>query len=490
MIGGLRKVRICLLASTAAVGTVAFGSASANAQTTAELQAQLQAMQRQMNQLQREIDKANARAASANAKANSANATAASAKASADAGGSDLDMKVKWKGAPQISSGDGKFKFKVRGRINLDYGAIDQDRAITGEDDINAVELRRGRIGVEGHLFYDWKYKFEVDFAGDEAAIKDAYLAYANWGPWKKSEIILGNHFAANSLEEMTSSRFITFLERAAFIEAFVLDRRLGAGLWIGDEHWSLQTGYYGATASDQEGFFDDATAGTVRGTVAPINTDSTVVHLGASYRHRNAGTSRDSGAADLIRYRARGADLHLADRFVATPRFGENDDMFNLEGAIVYNRFSVQGEYAQLESNLPSTIANVSPTYDGWYVSGSIFLTDDMRNYKAETGGFGRQKVNNPFDPRNGGWGAWEIAGRYDVINLADGAAQVNRSTARNAVTCDECGDQDTWLIGLNWWINDYTALKLNYNQSEISGGDNNGATIKGFGMRAQIDW
>ena len=34
------------------------------------------------------------------------------------AGGSDLDLKVKWKGAPELSSSDGKFKFKVRGRVD------------------------------------------------------------------------------------------------------------------------------------------------------------------------------------------------------------------------------------------------------------------------------------------------------------------------------------------------------------------------------------
>jgi len=476
MIGGLRRTSLFLLVGASALGLLAAGATPARAQTTAQLQAQLKAMQAQMNDLQRQIDKANA--------------AAASAKASADAGGSDLDLKVKWKGAPEVSSGDGKFKFKVRGRLNLDYGSIDQDKRITGDGDINAIELRRARIGVEGVVFYDWKYKFEVDFAGNESSIKDAYVAYTNWAPWKKSEIILGNHFVANSLEEMTSSRFITFLERAAFIEAFELDRRLGAGVWVGDKHWSLQTGYYGATPSDQESFFDDSTAASVRGTIAPINTDSTVMHLGASYRHRNAGTLEDTGAADLIRYRARGADLHLADRFIATSTIGEDDDMFVLEGAFVYNRFSVQGEYAQLETNLPSTVANVSPTYDGWYVSGSLFLTDDMRNYKADVGGFGRQKVSNPFDIKNGGWGAWEIAGRYDVINLSDGAGQINSSMARNSVSCVDCGDQKTWLIGLNWWLNDYTALKFNYNQAEISGGANDGATIGGFGARAQIDW
>jgi hypothetical protein len=44
---------------------------------------------------------------------------------------------------------------------------------------------------------------------------------------------------------------------------------------------------------------------------------------------------------------------------------------------------------------------------------------------------------------------------------------------------------------------MTDYTALKLNVNTSEISGGNdasnynkNDGADIWGFGMRWQVDW
>ena len=44
--------------------------------------------------------------------------------------------------------------------------------------------------------------------------------------------------------------------------------------------------------------------------------------------------------------------------------------------------------------------------------------------------------------------------------------------------------------LVGLNWLLTDYTALKFNYTQSDIKGGVNDGADIKGFGMRAQVDW
>ena len=489
MYGGLKNLSRYLLAGAGAIGILTgSGLSVAKAATLEELQAQLSELQRQVNE---------AKAAAAAAQA-----------AAANAGGGDLDMKIKWKGAPQITSGDGKkFSFKVRGRLMADYNGIDQDFPVTGEGDISAVELRRARIGVEGVIFYDWIYKFEVDFAGDSSEIKDAYIAWAHWMPsWDKSEIRVGNQKTYNSLEQITSSRFITFMERAAYTEAFFMDRQIGGALVAGNDHWSFQTGFYGATPGGQENFDSDQTAYTVRGTVAPINRDvngvNQVLHLGASYRHRNAGTLNECGKSRcdsetaLYEYRARGADLHLADRFVDTPNFSNEDDLFNLEAAFVWGPFSVQGEYAQLEANGVTpfndpTLAPVNPTYDGWYVEASVFLTGDTRDYKAATGEFGRTKVKNPVWGGSGGWGAIQIAGRYDVLNLSDkGVAMMD------AYGCSECGDQETWLVAVNWLLTDYTALKFNVTQSEITGGNasgsnkNDGAEITGFGTRFQIDW
>ena len=59
-------------------------------------------------------------------------AAAAAQAAAANSGGGNLDLKVKWKGAPELSSSDGKFSFKVRGRLQTDYNAIDQDEDLTG----------------------------------------------------------------------------------------------------------------------------------------------------------------------------------------------------------------------------------------------------------------------------------------------------------------------------------------------------------------------
>ena len=118
---------------------------------------------------------------------------------------------------------------------------------------------------------------------------------------------------------------------------------------------------------------------------------------------------------------------------------------MFILEAAFVWGPFSMQGEYAQLEADIPAellrrrSVRQVSPTYDGWYVDASWYLTGETRNYEAAEGIFGRTKVKNPVFGGSGGWGAWQIAGRYDVIDLSDKAAFIPG--------CSECGDQQTWL-------------------------------------------
>ncbi len=523
MNGGLGKISRYLLAGASVIGLLAIGAPEAKAQDMQQIQTQIDQMQATIKALQRQVEDAKAQAAAAQTTADSAK-------------GSDLDLKVKWKGAPELSSGDGKFKFKVRGRLMADYDHIDQDYNVTGRPDVSAVELRRARLGVEGVVWYDVKYKLEADFADNEVALKDAYVAYAGLKPkdWGIGEIRAGNQYVYNSIEEITSSRFITFLERPAYQEAFFLDRQIGVAILAGGEHWSFQTGAYGAPVAEATDYLMDQNAYSARLTVAPINREvngvNQVLHLGASWRHRDEADNQRAGSAfgsvnddQPFRYRARGADLHLADRFIATPFIGGDDDLVNLEAAFVWGPFSMQGEYANLEVNsvnlpVPCTgaffkCATVNPSYDGWYVDASLYLTGETRTYEAATGEFGRPKVKHPvlWGKGGGGYGAWQIAGRYDVLDLSDKNSTLvgyNGTTGGSAQACSLCGDQNTWLIGVNWWLNDYTALKLNVTQTHIEGSNpvnafgvnslgigvaanqNKGADITGVGLRAQVDW
>ncbi|MGH6793051.1 MAG: OprO/OprP family phosphate-selective porin [Methyloceanibacter sp.] len=491
-----------------------------------QLEAAMRAMQAQMQELQRQVAEAKAAAA------------AAKSAAASGGGGDDLDLKVKWKGAPELSSKDGKFKMKVRGRFQADYVAADQDFSITGRPDVNAAEIRRARLGVEGVVFYTVEYKFEADFANDGVSVKDAYLEYT--GLADGLGLRFGNFKTFNTLNDMTSSRFITMMERAAFVEAWGFDRQIGAGAVFAKDHFSIAGGIFGPPASTDEVWEEDVKTGAARLTLAPINRSvdgsNQVVHFGASWRYREnaealrAGSSGPAGGVSnpftdqLFRYRARGADFHLTDRFVSTPQIFDKDTFWGLESAVIWGPFYAAGEYTQLQADVmraaftPSGGVfqqgfNVSdPTYDGWYIEGGWFLTGESMTYKE--GEFGRIKVKNPVigGGKGGGWGAWQLVGRYDVLDLTDKALTMQGNggifippLSVSSINCVMCGEQKTWGIGINWWLNDYTRFQFNYNESDIGGGPllftnaagqvvsanvNDGATIRGFGMRAQVDW
>ena len=124
MNGGLGKMNRYLLAGASVIGLLAIGAPEAKAQNMQEIQAQIDQMQATIKALQKQVQDAKAQASAAQTTADSAK-------------GSDLDLKVKWKGAPELSSGDGKFKMKVRGRLEVDYNNADQDTRITSFPDVS-----------------------------------------------------------------------------------------------------------------------------------------------------------------------------------------------------------------------------------------------------------------------------------------------------------------------------------------------------------------
>lgn len=546
MNGGLRNTSRYLLAGASVIGMLAIGLPEANAQDLKAIQAQIDSMNATIKALQKQVADAKAQAAAANATA-------------ADAAKSDLDLKVAWKGAPQFTSADGKkFSFKVRGRVEAEYENVNQDTAITTYPDISATELRRARLGVEGVVYYDVKYILEVDFANDAVAVKDAYLQYQGVKVGDNPLIFrAGNFRTPNSFELQTSELFVDTLERANFINAWQLDRQIGfmAAYWT--DHWGVAAGIFGdrfpsanASAPLFPGFIgDEDLTFSARATVAPINRKENgvnqVLHFGASVRTRDVGDDQP-----FLQYQARGADLHMTNFALNTGRISDGDTYWGLEAVALWGPFSFQSEYGHLDvdlpngafirsnssSNLPSTpnpfIGVPDPEYKTWYVEGAWFF-GGHQNYNKE-GKWDRPTVDNPLRWNEGkGWGAVQLVGKYDVIDMSDtgntvlfGSASApsfvgacattqlwpgtnSAGGAANAPKVAECGEQKTWSVGANWYLNDYVRLMFQYSQSNLSGYPvtpiqaNNlefpgstqkagfdGATIRGFGMRAQVDW
>ncbi|WP_321393019.1 OprO/OprP family phosphate-selective porin [Emcibacter sp.] len=435
------RLRIAGLAAATAISTGLFVS-PVHAQSIEELQKQINALQQQVTEMKAKQDKAEEK--------------------KSDAG---PDLNVKWKGAPEFSSKDGNFKMKVRGRLFADYGNVSDN----GGKVVDNTEFRTARLGVEGVVFKDVKYKFEADFAGDSVEIKDAYLAW----DLKPVTISVGQMKTPNSLEEQTSSRYITFMERGSFTDAFSLARQTGIAVAYADKNATFTAGLFQGDASGGGGVEDRTYA--ARATYA-VKLDDGLVHVGASVRHR------ELDEAGEVRYRQRPHN-HQAGRYVDTSFHdpiadetvhiaADSDTFYGLELAGVMGPFSAQAEWAWQTANLTAMTDNA--TFSGGYIDLSYFITGESRGYKK--GAFSRVKVKNPVF--EGGMGAWQVAVRYDTIDLTDADAAIDG------------GKQETYLIGVNWHLNDYTRVMANYSTSDIKGGADDGENIDAFGLRFQVDW
>jgi phosphate-selective porin OprO and OprP len=455
-----------------AAALVAMSAGPALAQSNAELMAIIREQQRQIEELSRKVDALQGQAERASEEADAAAETAQQVEQA-------QDFEFDWEGpSPTIRSKDGNFEAHLRGRLFVDGGYLDDDDGFYDND--NATEARAARLGIEGTAWRDFGYRLEVDFADNEVDITDAYIDYD--GEFiDPAYVRVGQFKTPNSLEELTSSRFITFMERAAFTDAFDFDRRIGLGSGVGGDNWAFNAGLFGQNADDvaaNEGF---AAAG--RGHYAfvdPVGEDS-AIHLGSSVRFRDLDNDADG---DAFRYRQR-PFFHFTDtRLVDTGELpeAENDVLLGGEAALVLGRFSLQGEAAH--TWLQQDDADDASGLWGGYLSASYLLTDDSRAYEADDGVFDRVEVSDPV--HEGGAGAWEVATRFDYLALNDGAADIAG------------GEMYSIIAGINWYPVKHVRFMLDYafsrafNASDSPGAAVDGSSnyVHGVGARAQVDF
>ncbi len=334
-------------------------------------------------------------------------------------------------------SRDGSFTFRVGGRLQVDGAIYDNDQRDLG----NGSEIRRARLDLEGTVWNDWGYKAEYDFAEDDVELKDAYIQYTGFEPIR---IRIGHIKEPFSMEEQTSSLFITFMERA-LPNVFAPDRNIGVRGHTYSDHWTLDAGFFGEGVddnNDSDGENDEGYGGSGRVTFAPIDAGTRLVHVGASVAYRGTGDD------DEVRFRER-PESHITNvRFVDTGTISDVDDMikYGLEAAAAYGPFSAQGEYIRTHVNRDDGFSDLD--FDGYYAWVSWLLTGESRPYRNRLGEFGRVKPKRIVG--KGGLGAWEVALRYSNLDLDDGDI--------------EGGKEDNITVGLNWYATPNIRFMANY--------------------------
>ena len=195
-----------------------------------------------------------------------------------------------WKGAPLFEDKDEGWSFKPRGRIQYDAGWV-----VNPDDDPNGglltrnlgfnTRARRIRLGAEGTIPGGFGYKFEMDFANAATGFGDVILTYAPKD--KPYSFTIGNHETFNGLEQITSSRFTSFIERAAFDDAFINTRRIGisAGLVNKAGDMRFNAGIFAAHSIDSS-LDNDGWIAAARGVYSPLN-GGNQLHFGANVQFR-----------------------------------------------------------------------------------------------------------------------------------------------------------------------------------------------------------
>ncbi len=390
------------------------------------------------------------------------------------------DMTYKWSGAPQFSNDDVSFKF--RGRILVDYVAQDVNKEGPGGD--YKTRNARGRqvfLGVEGKLNNYFAYKAEGGWVnGGSPSWDDVVIEYK---PSEQISLMAGNIKAAG-LENLTSTRFTTFMDRGPYGD-FGVDSYLLSVV-------GKYTGYnYSATLAIQGNSINSADVSnasadskerigiTARGHYAPINTDTDKLHLALSYRYRHRGDET------AFAYTGRTTSNYSNATYYTTGAIGNRDKTLAAEAMFIHGPFSAQGEFSNIDvTRVGGAAVGGNPTVKVGYAFVSFWPTGETRNYDATAGEVKRPKILNPVTA--GGMGGIELAVRYDYADLTDAYKTLNVKPATS-----QAGKYTSWTLGVNYYPTSYVRLQANYTDGKADNyGLNQDYDIKQFQLRAQLDF
>jgi phosphate-selective porin OprO/OprP len=380
--------------------------------------------------------------------------------------------------APTISDPNGNFTFKPRGVVEADAAVFSERRG--GYHFNDGTAFRRLRLGFEGTAFKWFNYRAEVDFAGNAVNITDAYLQYTKI---PKTVLTIGQHKAPFGLESNNSDNYNTFLERGMFTNAFGnagAERRIGiSAAYAPKDNINIAAGLFGDNESINRG--SGAAPGESwgvngRATWEPVFDTGKIVHLGVSgyYRERlKSGDTPDSiRLTDRPNIRIDGGNI--ADSGVITN--ARSLSYGGIEAAGVFGPLTAAGEAGHLWLD---RFNGDNANFSGYYGYAAYMITGETRPFKG--GNFDRIR---PFkELGNGGLGAFELALRYDHINLANTPVLARAGNRASTVTA-----------AFNWYFNPYTKLMFNWIRFW---GDNTpldpvGSKTKGdaFGTRLHLDF
>lgn len=320
---------------------------------------------------------------------------------------------------------------RLGGRIHYDLARFSDDVTVLEDDQ----DFRRARLILRAG-YDDWQFRADYD-----VGLVDGWRSlYVRYGGWKRVRVTAGNQVAPFSLDELSSSNDLAFLERS-LASALSPAMLTGVSVRTWGKNWSATAGVFGDELSDLDRRTADGTSVVGRFTYAPIRKRRQVLHFGLAHEYRSIDSNTD------VRIRAR-PESRLTDvRLVDTDGIAGVDSLSTtgLELMAILDSVRLQTEYMLMSLDGGPD----EPDFSGGYVQASWLATGERYRYSRSRG------VPTAVRPK-GDWGALELSLRYSMLDLNDGLVTG--------------GEQTQVTAAVSLYLNENLRTSLNYSRYDAA--------------------
>ncbi|MDZ4098860.1 MAG: porin [Methylophilaceae bacterium] len=386
-----------------------------------------------------------------------------------------------------IGTEDGKNSIQINGRVHFDSRHYSFDEDNNGSNTVSATgadtfDIRRARIGVKAR-FLDY-YSGEVVFNGTGNA-PTLDVAYLNVAWWKPVQFRVGQFKMPFSLEQLTSSNNIDFVERS-FVDAYIPAKEIGAMVhgspWKGVTYALATSNGRGQNGTENDVRVDNKDIigrATINFAEIMGNKDM-VLHAGLAFSEGDI--SKADGAAAFGGNRstiARGARIFTAPVISATQAGVDAEidrSRLGLEAALAYGPFKVQGQWVRNSFDFETAANDYDVDVEAWYAEALWTITGEQHASRYKGGAFSGLKPKNNFDPKTFSGGAWEVGVRYSKFDASDfDAAGLTAGAGTDAGVTTKSGlftEADAWTVGLKFVPNPHVRFMLDYVKTDFEKG------------------
>jgi phosphate-selective porin OprO/OprP len=368
-----------------------------------------------------------------------------------------------------IQNPEGSYKLNVGGYTHFDgrYFIENENRS-----DPTTFLFRRARLDIRGTVAKYFNFRLLPDFAGSSLVLQDAYVDARYW---REIAIRAGKYKVPYGIERLQSATAIRFVERA-LPDQLVPNRDLGASLFgelflgaltyeVGIFNGVVDGGSGDTDLGDEKDF-----AGRIFATPFKNTTIEPLRGFGIGFATTYGSENDTPGSPNLPTFRTAGRSAffrYVQDSPATAGGTAVADGAhyrFSPQGNFYWGPFGMYWEYNISRQNVELGAVEDLIDNRAWQVAASWVLTGEKNSY-------GPVVPSQPFNPFARRWGAFELAARYDELDVDHDAFRLGfADLKRSAKKAQEFG------VGVNWYLNNNIKLVLDFDHTWFDRGEGSG--------------